>query len=131
MRAEALAAVEIWSFQERSDPRVTPSIEMLSLNSNELESNDMSGRFLLTRLEIRQHWVFTALKLTKFLDPKSLSLHRSKLIEEAMSIRSLWDAGGLFNPYLAHLKIIPLKKDIYIFNYICFCSIIIKIQSNF
>ena len=51
----AAAFVVIWSFQERSDPRVTPSIEILSLNSSELESNDMSGRFLLTRLEIRQH----------------------------------------------------------------------------
>ena len=28
---------------------------LLSLNSSELESNDMSGRFLSTRLEIRQH----------------------------------------------------------------------------
>ena len=37
LRAEALAVVEIWSFQERSDPRVTPSIEILSLNSSELE----------------------------------------------------------------------------------------------
>ena len=56
--------VEKWSLQEKSDPRVTPSIEILSLNSSELESKDMSGRFQSTRLEIRQHWVFTALKLT-------------------------------------------------------------------
>ena len=55
LRAAAFGVVEIWSFQERSDLRVTPSIEILSLNSSELESNDMSGRFLTTRLEIRQH----------------------------------------------------------------------------
>ena len=95
MRAAALAVVEIWSFQERSDPRATPSIEILSLNSGELESNDMSGRFLSTRLEIRQHWVFTALKLTKFWDPQVLNLHKSKLIEEAMSAPFLCDAGAL------------------------------------
>ena len=93
MHAAALAVVEIWSFQERSDPRVTPSIEILSLNSSELESNDMSGRFLSTHQEIRQ--LFTALKLTKFWDPQSLSLHKFKLIEEAMSARSLCDAGAL------------------------------------
>ena len=46
MRAEALAAVEIWSFQERSDSRVKPSIEILSLNSGELEPNDMSANSL-------------------------------------------------------------------------------------
>ena len=95
MRAAALVVVEIWSFQERSDPRVTLKIEILSLNSSELESNDMSGRFLSTSLEIRQHGVFTALKLTKFWDPQSLSLHKSKLIEEAISARSLFDAGPL------------------------------------
>ena len=50
LHAAAFAVVEIRSFQERSDPRVTPSIEILSLNSSELESNDMSGRFLLTSL---------------------------------------------------------------------------------
>ena len=38
MRAAALAVVEIWSFQERSDPRVTPSIEILSLNSSDREN---------------------------------------------------------------------------------------------
>ena len=59
MHAAALVMVEIWLFQERSDPRVTPSIEILSPNSSELESNDMPGRFLSTRLEIRQHEVFT------------------------------------------------------------------------
>ena len=31
MHVAALAVVEKWSFQERSDPRVTPSIEILSL----------------------------------------------------------------------------------------------------
>ena len=49
MHAAALAVVEIWSFEERSDPRVTPSIEILSLNSSELESNDMSRGFLSPR----------------------------------------------------------------------------------
>ena len=93
MRAAALAAVEIWSFQERSDLRVTPSIEILSLNSSELESIDMSGMFLSTRLEIRQRRVFTALKLIKFWNPQFVSQHKSKLIEEAMSARFLCDAG--------------------------------------
>ena len=95
MHGAALAVVEIWSFQERSDPRVKPSIEILSLNSSLLESNDMSGRILSTRLEIRQHRVFTALKLTKFWDPQSLGVHKSKLIEEAMSTRSICDSGAL------------------------------------
>ena len=63
MHAAALAVVVIWSFQERSDPRVTPSIEILSLNSSELESNDMSGRFLSTRLEIRQHLSFHGIEV--------------------------------------------------------------------
>ena len=54
----AAAAIEIWSFQETSDPRVTTNIEILSLNSSEFESNDMSGKFQSTRLEIRQHCVF-------------------------------------------------------------------------
>ena len=73
---------------------MTPSIEIVSLNSSELESNDMSGGFLSTRLEIRQHRVFTALKLTKFWDPQFLSLHRSKLIEEAMSARLMIRGGS-------------------------------------
>ena len=72
---------------QRSDPRVTPNIEILSLNSSELESNNMSRRYLTTRLEFRQHCVFTALKLTKFWEPQFLSLHKSKLIDEAMSTR--------------------------------------------
>ena len=43
----------IWSFQERLEPKVTPNINILSRNSNELESREISGRFLSTRLEIR------------------------------------------------------------------------------
>ena len=45
MHAAALTAVEIWSFQESSDPRVTSNIEILSLNFSERESNDISGWF--------------------------------------------------------------------------------------
>ena len=89
MRAAALVVVEIWSFQERSDPRVTLKIEILSLNSSELESNDMSGRFLSTSLEIRQHGVFTALKLTKFWEPQSLRfIHTFHAFE--MSLRNIY-----------------------------------------
>ena len=33
MHAAAFAVVEIWSFQERSDPRVTPSIEISYINN--------------------------------------------------------------------------------------------------
>ena len=43
--------------------KVTPNIDILSRNSNELESKEVSGRFLSTRLEIRQHCVLPALKL--------------------------------------------------------------------
>ena len=58
LHALALAAVVVWSFHERSEPKVTPSIEILSLNPRELESNDMVGRFLSTRRAIRQPCVF-------------------------------------------------------------------------
>ena len=34
----------IWSFQERSEPKGTPNIDILSRNSNELESKEMSGK---------------------------------------------------------------------------------------
>ena len=62
---KAFGTENIWSFQERSEPKVTPDIDILSRNSNELESKEMSGRFLSTRLEIRQHCVLQALKHTK------------------------------------------------------------------
>ena len=76
----------IWSFQERSEPKVTPNIDILSRNSNELESKEMSVRFLSRRLEIRQHCVLPALKLTKLWDPQFLSLLKTKFIEEAMFV---------------------------------------------
>ena len=40
--------------------KVIPNIDIMSQNSNELESKEMSGRFLSTRLEIRQHCVLPA-----------------------------------------------------------------------
>ena len=58
LHAAAFAAEIIWSFQERSEPKVTSEIAILSQNSNELESKEMSGWFLSSRLEIRQHCVF-------------------------------------------------------------------------
>ena len=75
MHSVVLAADVIWSIHKRSDPRATPNIDILSLNSSELESNDMPGRFLLTRLEIRQHFVSSVLKLTKFRDPQFLKVY--------------------------------------------------------
>ena len=68
-------------------PKVTPNIDILSSTSNELESKEMSGRFLSTRLEIRQHCVLPALKLTKLSDSQFFSLLKSKFIEEAMFVR--------------------------------------------
>ena len=65
LHAAAFATEIIWSSQERSEHKVTPNIDILSRNSNELESKEMSGGFLSTRLEIRQHCVLPALKLTK------------------------------------------------------------------
>ena len=65
LHAAAFAIEIIWSLQERSEPKVTPNIDVLSRNSNDLESKEMPGRFLSTRLEIRQHCVLPALKLTK------------------------------------------------------------------
>ena len=65
LHAAAFATEIIWSFQERSEPKVTPNIDILLRNSNELESKEMSGRFLSARLEIRQHCVLPALKFTK------------------------------------------------------------------
>ena len=64
-----------------SEPKVTPNIDILSRNSNELESKEIS------RLEIRQQCVLPALKLTKLWDPQFLSLLKSKFIEEAMFVR--------------------------------------------
>ena len=54
LHAAAFATEIIWSFQERSEPKVTVKIDILSRNSNELESKEMSGRFLSTRQQIRQ-----------------------------------------------------------------------------
>ena len=65
LHAAAFATEIIWSLQERSELKVTLNIDILSRNSNEVESKEMSGRFLSTRLEIRQHCVLPALKLTK------------------------------------------------------------------
>ena len=83
----AAFATEIWSFQERPELKVTPNIDIMTRNSNELESKEMSGRFLSKRLEIRQHCVLAALKFTKLWDPRFLSLLKSKFIEEAMFAR--------------------------------------------
>ena len=70
MHAVALAVVEIWSFQERSDPRMTPSIEILSVNSSELKSNDMSVRFLSTRISM------CIIRLSMFIIPNKLKMAR-------------------------------------------------------
>ena len=61
----AFATEIIWSFHERSESKVTPNIDILSRNSNDIESKEILGRFLSMRLEIRQHCVWPALKLTK------------------------------------------------------------------
>ena len=55
----------MWSFQERGHPGVTPNIAILSQNSNELKSMEMSERSLSSRLEIRQLFVLSVLKFTK------------------------------------------------------------------
>ena len=62
LHATAFATEIIWSFQERSEPKVTPSIDILSRNSNELESKEMSGKFLSTRLEIKTALRFARIK---------------------------------------------------------------------
>ena len=87
LHGAAFATEIILSFQERSEPKVTPSIDILSRNSNVIKSNEMSGMFLSTRLELRQHCVLPALKLTKLWNPQFLSLHKSKFIEETMFVR--------------------------------------------
>ena len=46
LHAAAFTTEIIWSFQERSEPKVRPNIDILSRNSNELELKEMSGRFL-------------------------------------------------------------------------------------
>ena len=54
-----------WSFHERSEPKVTPNIDILSRNSNELKSKEMSERFLSGPLEIRHHCVLPAFEILK------------------------------------------------------------------
>ena len=44
LHAAAFDTEIIWSLQERSESKVTPNIDILSWNSNELESKGMSGR---------------------------------------------------------------------------------------
>ena len=93
MHAAALAVVEIWSFQERSDPRVTPSIEILSLNSSELESNDMSGRFLSTRLDMCMY-MFIYIRKTFY--RLEFQMQRASLVSylglDAISLLTLYKA---------------------------------------
>ena len=57
LHAVVFATQVMWSFQKRSDHRVTPKIDILFQNYNEHESKEMSARTLSTRLEIRQHCV--------------------------------------------------------------------------
>ena len=42
LHAAAFATEIIWSFQERSEPKATPNMDILSRNSKELESKVMS-----------------------------------------------------------------------------------------
>ena len=51
------------------------------------EPKRMSGKFLLSRLEIRQHLVLFVLKLIKFGEPLFSNVFRSRVIEKATSFR--------------------------------------------
>ena len=74
----AIAIEVMWLFQERSEPKGTPNIDILSQNSNELESKEMSGRSLSMRLDIRWHCPLPAFKFSKSWDPQFLRLLKSE-----------------------------------------------------
>ena len=64
--AADFATEEMCSFQDRSDATETPSMNRLPHIFRVFEPKRISGRFLFTLLEIKQHLVLFALKLTKF-----------------------------------------------------------------
>ena len=64
--AADFATEEMCSFQDRSNATKTFNMDRLSHIFRVFEPKRISGRFLFLFLEIKQHLVFFALKLTKF-----------------------------------------------------------------